>query len=101
MSSFVLQKYMVLFVKISIGIFLFSSLFGRPHNSGHYTIEACDIDQFEMHLRAVLGLPCPQPSMKVKVALMINVIGSNSNMEETKSLLRSALHIPGAGGLQY
>eukprot|EP01036_Dinobryon_divergens_P034456 gene34456-44523_t len=68
-----------------------------PHNSGHYTIEACDIDQFEMHLRAVLGLPCPQPSMKVKAAMMVNVIGNSSNMEETKSLLRSALGIPGAG----
>ncbi|RYH17975.1 ATP-grasp domain-containing protein, partial [archaeon] len=42
----------------------------RPHNSGHYTIEACDIDQFEMHLRAVLDLPCPAPSVKVGAAMM-------------------------------
>ena len=27
----------------------------RPHNSGHYTIEACYVSQFEQHLRAVLG----------------------------------------------
>ena len=29
----------------------------RPHNSGHYTMEACTTDQFEQHLRCVLGLP--------------------------------------------
>ena len=45
------------------------------------------------------GLPCPQPSMKVKVAMMVNVIGSSSNMDETKSLLRAALFVPGAGCL--
>jgi len=29
----------------------------RPHNSGHYTIEACDTSQFEQHVRAICGLP--------------------------------------------
>ena len=37
----------------------------RPHNSGHYTIEACAVSQFEQHLRAVLGLPLGDPSLKV------------------------------------
>ena len=39
------------------GRVLLNEIAPRPHNSGHYTIEACEIDQFEMHLRAVLGLP--------------------------------------------
>jgi len=37
----------------------------RPHNSGHYTIEACDVSQFEQHLRAVLGLPLGDPALTV------------------------------------
>jgi len=76
---------------------LINEIAPRPHNSGHYTIEACDIDQFEMHLRAVLGLPCPQPSMKVKHAMMINVVGSSSHLSDSKQLLQAALSIPGAG----
>lgn len=67
----------------------------RPHNSGHYTIEACEVDQFEMHLRAVLGLPCPPPRMRVGAALMLNVLGKTS-MEQTKEALRMALAVPGA-----
>lgn len=67
----------------------------RPHNSGHYTMEACDHDQFEMHLRAVLGLPCPTPIMRTKVAMMVNVLGRDS-MDETMILLRKAMTIPGA-----
>jgi len=68
----------------------------RPHNSGHYTIEACEIDQFEMHLRAVLQLPCPPPKMRVGCAMMINVLGGES-MDETKAILYKALSVSGAG----
>ena len=38
----------------------------RPHNSGHYTIEACNTCQFEQHLRAVAGLPLGDASLKVR-----------------------------------
>lgn len=68
----------------------------RPHNSGHYTMDACDIDQFEMHLRAVLGLPCPTPTMRVGAALMINIIGEKT-MSETMIILNRALEVPGCG----
>eukprot|EP01033_Poteriospumella_lacustris_P017887 gene17887-12822_t len=69
---------------------LLNEIAPRPHNSGHYTIEACEIDQFEMHLRAVLGLPCPAPALRVPVAMMINILGSET-MEMTKAPLRKAL----------
>lgn len=59
-------------------------------------MEACDIDQFEMHVRAVLGLPCPQPVMKVGAALMVNILGHDT-MEETKTLLRRAMGLGNAG----
>ena len=39
------------------GTILLNEVAPRPHNSGHYTIEACATSQYENHLRAVLGLP--------------------------------------------
>jgi phosphoribosylaminoimidazole carboxylase len=68
----------------------------RPHNSGHYSMEACEIDQFEIHLRAILGLPCPSTAMRVSSAIMINILGKSS-MEETREILIKALGIPGCG----
>lgn len=47
------------------GDLLLNEVAPRPHNSGHYTIEACNVSQFEQHLRAVLGLPLGSPAMKV------------------------------------
>ena len=60
-------------------------------------MEACEIDQFEMHLRCVLNLPCPPPRMKVGCAWMLNILGQSDNMTETKAPLVKALGIPGAG----
>ena len=39
------------------GQILLNEVAPRPHNSGHYTIEATSISQFEQHLRAILGWP--------------------------------------------
>jgi hypothetical protein len=68
----------------------------RPHNSGHYTMEACETDQFENHLRAILGMPLGSTSLKVGAAVMLNVLGEGS-MEDTKALMKRALAVPGAG----
>ncbi len=46
----------------------------RPHNSGHWTIDACPVSQFEMHIRAVAGLPLP-PAVRHSDAVMQNLIG--------------------------
>ena len=46
----------------------------RPHNSGHWTIEACPVSQFEMQVRAVTGLPLP-PARRHADAVMKNLIG--------------------------
>ena len=69
----------------------------RPHNSGHYTQEGCDYDQFEMHLRAILGLPTPQPQLLAKFSMMVNVLATSTDMEETKAPLKRALSVPTAG----
>lgn len=47
----------------------------RVHNSGHYTIEACECSQFENHVRAILGLPLGSTKMIAPAAVMINMLG--------------------------
>jgi 5-(carboxyamino)imidazole ribonucleotide synthase len=47
----------------------------RPHNSGHYTIEACTTSQFENHIRSVLNLPIGSTEMIKPFAVMINLLG--------------------------
>ncbi|MBM7617499.1 5-(carboxyamino)imidazole ribonucleotide synthase [Weissella uvarum] len=48
----------------------------RPHNSGHLTIEATNISQFEGHLRSILGLPIPEITLH-EPAMMLNLLGDN------------------------
>lgn len=66
----------------------------RPHNSGHYTIEACNTSQFEQHLRAILGLPLGDPSLKVNSAIMVNILGDGSS-ESTFAPCVKSFEIPG------
>ncbi|MAN58738.1 MAG: 5-(carboxyamino)imidazole ribonucleotide synthase [Flavobacteriaceae bacterium] len=47
----------------------------RPHNSGHYSIEASYTNQFEQHLRAILNLPLGKTDSKVG-GIMVNLVGS-------------------------
>ncbi|MHB1328997.1 MAG: 5-(carboxyamino)imidazole ribonucleotide synthase [Gemmatimonadales bacterium] len=46
----------------------------RPHNSGHYTMDACATDQFEQQVRALTGLPLGDPRLLTPVA-MVNLLG--------------------------
>ncbi|EGO04210.1 hypothetical protein SERLA73DRAFT_173652 [Serpula lacrymans var. lacrymans S7.3] len=68
----------------------------RPHNSGHYTIEACETSQYENHLRAILSLPLGSTALKVPSAVMLNIIGASSDMSELTNFANTALTIPGA-----
>ena len=47
----------------------------RPHNSGHYSIEACSVSQFEQHIRAILNLPLPEPRLLCPAVAMLNILG--------------------------
>jgi len=47
----------------------------RVHNSGHYTIEACECSQFENHVRAITGMPLGSTKMVSPAAVMINMLG--------------------------
>jgi 5-(carboxyamino)imidazole ribonucleotide synthase len=53
---------------------LVNELAPRPHNSGHYTLDACSTDQFEQQVRALAGLPLGESSLLSPVA-MVNVLG--------------------------
>ncbi len=46
----------------------------RPHNSGHYTMDACDVSQFDLQVRAMAGLPLPKPRQH-SPAIMLNLLG--------------------------
>lgn len=50
----------------------------RPHNSGHYSIEASVTNQYEQHLRAILNLPLGDCSSKM-AAVMVNLVGSEGH----------------------
>jgi len=55
---------------------LVNELAPRPHNSGHYTIEACNISQFEAHIRSICGLPIPAIT-QFEPAVMRNLLGDD------------------------
>ncbi|WP_221913266.1 5-(carboxyamino)imidazole ribonucleotide synthase [Streptococcus halichoeri] len=48
----------------------------RPHNSGHYSIEACNFSQFDTHILGVLGLPLPAIHLHAP-AVMLNILGQH------------------------
>ena len=58
----------------------------RPHNSGHYSIEACDFSQFDTHILGVLGAPLPAIQLHAP-AVMLNVLGQH--MEKAQVYVRA------------
>ncbi len=73
----------------------------RPHNSGHYTIEACITSQFENHIRSTLGLSLGSTELVKPFAVMINLLGKRNDigiMKNYESVLKDQkikLHIYG------
>ena len=59
---------------VSDGRLLVNEMAPRPHNSGHYTIDACVTSQFEQQVRALVGLPLGDPRMH-SYAVMVNILG--------------------------
>ncbi|MEJ2592533.1 MAG: 5-(carboxyamino)imidazole ribonucleotide synthase [Candidatus Thiodiazotropha sp.] len=67
----------------------------RTHNSGHHTIEACMTDQFEQHLRAILGLPLGATDLLTSAA-MINLLGAEgSSGRPVINGMAAVMRIPG------
>jgi 5-(carboxyamino)imidazole ribonucleotide synthase len=80
---------------------LINEMAPRPHNSGHYTIEACVTSQFENHIRSVLGLPLGSTKMLQRYAVMLNLLGKKDGLgivENYRDILKNEnvhLHIYG------
>ncbi|MBW4580498.1 MAG: 5-(carboxyamino)imidazole ribonucleotide synthase [Tildeniella nuda ZEHNDER 1965/U140] len=72
------------------GKVLVNEIAPRTHNSGHFTLDACETSQFEQQLRAVCGLPLGNPAMQVPGAVMVNLLGyeeSQSDYQEKRQQL--------------
>lgn len=73
----------------------------RPHNSGHYTMEACETSQFDNHLRAILGMPLGSTALKVGSAAMLNILGVADLSKDKDALAKTlapavrSLSVPG------
>lgn len=73
----------------SAGRVLVNELAPRPHNSGHWTIDACPASQFDLLIRAVAGLPLP-PAIRHSDAVIKNLVGP-----EEAALWQTILRTPG------
>jgi 5-(carboxyamino)imidazole ribonucleotide synthase len=75
------------------GALLVNEIAPRVHNTGHWTIEACQCSQFEQHMRAVAGWPLGDPSRHAD-AVMENIIGAEADAWEALAKA-GALHLYG------
>lgn len=68
---------------------LINELAPRPHNSGHFSIDACITSQFDNHLRAVLGLPLGDPALRAPASVMVNLLGTRDGKLEPQGVDRA------------
>lgn len=80
----------------SDGTIFINELAPRPHNSGHYTIEACETSQFEQHIRAICNWPLGSTHL-LKPAVMVNLLGEHMTAlyEEIPQLPNWKVHLYG------
>jgi len=79
------------------GEILANEIAPRTHNSGHWTIDACAVSQFENHVRTVCGLPAA-PAGRHSDCEMINLIGDDAKDENIQHYLNkenTCLHLYG------
>ncbi|QED46446.1 5-(carboxyamino)imidazole ribonucleotide synthase [Cytobacillus dafuensis] len=74
----------------------------RPHNSGHYSIEACETSQFEQHIRAICNWPLGKTGL-LKPAVMVNILGEHVDplMKELPLLNDWKIHLYGKKEAKY
>jgi 5-(carboxyamino)imidazole ribonucleotide synthase len=58
----------------ALGGLVVNEMAPRPHNSGHYSLDACDVSQFELQVRTLAGLPLTEPRQH-SPAIMLNLLG--------------------------
>ncbi|THX59563.1 phosphoribosylaminoimidazole carboxylase [Aureobasidium pullulans] len=84
---------------------LINEIAPRPHNSGHYTIEACPISQYDAHLRSILDIPIQQSELRIREpSIMLNILGASTPESAVQIAERSiaagvgaSIHLYGKG----
>lgn len=64
----------------------------RVHNTGHFSQQALNVDQFELHLRCMLGLRLPELTLKQPAFVMVNLLGSSNRNVSIKKFPTGSLH---------
>ena len=77
------------------GELLINEIAPRPHNSGHYTLDACSMSQFEQQVRTTSGMPLGEVRL-LSPAVMVNLIGDDVTTLLKGAGCRTLLDIPGA-----
>ncbi|MDJ1179745.1 5-(carboxyamino)imidazole ribonucleotide synthase [Roseofilum sp. BLCC_M91] len=78
------------------GQVLVNEIAPRTHNSGHFSLDACQTSQFAQHLRAVADLPVGDPSLKCGGAVMVNLLGYEDSESEYLDQREAIAQIPGS-----
>ena len=81
--------------QLSNGELLINEVAPRPHNSGHYTIDACSVSQFEQQVRVTCGMPLGEVRL-LSPSVMVNLIGNDAATLMNGAGCRALLDIPGA-----
>ena len=87
------------FFVLQDGSLVVNEMAPRPHNSGHYSQNACDVSQFELQVRCMTGLPLVQPRQH-SAAIMLNLLGDlwfpPGAADQTTPAWDKVLALPGA-----
>ncbi|HEY9806790.1 MAG TPA: 5-(carboxyamino)imidazole ribonucleotide synthase [Candidatus Obscuribacterales bacterium] len=78
------------------GKVLVNEIAPRTHNSGHFSLDACETSQFEQHLRAVCGLPLGNPALNSAGAVMVNLLGYEQSHSDYLEKRQQIAKIPQA-----
>jgi 5-(carboxyamino)imidazole ribonucleotide synthase len=88
------------FFILADGALVANEMAPRPHNSGHYSIDACDLSQFDLQVRTLAGLPLVAPRLH-SAAVMLNLLGdlwwpeAGPRAEPTEPAWARVLALPG------
>ena len=86
------------FFVLQNGSLVVNEMAPRPHNSGHYTVDACDASQFDLQVRTLAGLPLAAPRQH-SAAIMLNLLGDlwfSADGQPRTPPWRDLLALPGA-----
>jgi len=85
-------------VRDKLGALVVNEMAPRPHNSGHYSLDACDVSQFELQVRCLTGLPLTQPRLHSST-VMLNLLGDlwfNQGSQAREPDWAAVLALPGS-----